>query len=83
MLRWRLAGTEANMPHSRGGSRTAVWPAEIQARNRWSPFQNCLHIEPLVLHMKFLINLKGTFIHGGRQLFSPTFLVEVEGSLLK
>jgi hypothetical protein len=34
-------------------------------------------------HRKFLINLKGSFMHGGWQLFSPTLLVEVEGSLLK
>jgi hypothetical protein len=34
-------------------------------------------------HRKFLINLKGTFMHGGWQLFSPTLLVEVEESLLK
>jgi hypothetical protein len=37
-------------------------------------------------HMEFqifLINLKGPFMHGGRQLFSPILLVEVEGSLLK
>jgi hypothetical protein len=32
---------------------------------------------------KILINLKDTFMHGGRQLFSPTLLIEVEGSLLK
>jgi hypothetical protein len=31
----------------------------------------------------FLINLKGPFMHGGRHLFSPILLVEVEGSLLK
>jgi hypothetical protein len=34
-------------------------------------------------HMKFLINLKGSFMHGAWQLFSLTLLVEVEGSLLK
>jgi hypothetical protein len=30
-----------------------------------------------------VINLKGIFIHGGRQLFSPTLLTKVEVSLLK
>jgi hypothetical protein len=34
-------------------------------------------------HRKFIINLKGPFMHGGWQLFSPTLLVEEEGSLLK
>jgi hypothetical protein len=34
-------------------------------------------------HTKFLINLKGIFMHGGWQLFSPTLLVEVKGSILK
>jgi hypothetical protein len=32
---------------------------------------------------KFLINLKGPFMHGRWQLFSPTMLVEVGESLLK
>jgi hypothetical protein len=40
-------------------------------------------LELLVLaHRKFLIILKGTFMHGGWQHFSPTLVVEVEGSLL-
>jgi hypothetical protein len=34
-------------------------------------------------HIEFLINLIGTFMHDGRQLFSLTLLVDVEGSLLK
>jgi hypothetical protein len=34
-------------------------------------------------HREFLINLKGSFMHDGWQLFSPILLVEVEGSLLK
>jgi hypothetical protein len=34
-------------------------------------------------HRKFLINLKGSFMHGGWQLLSPTMLVELERSLLK
>jgi hypothetical protein len=29
-------------------------------------------------HMEFQINLKVSFMHGGRQLFSLTLLVEVE-----
>jgi hypothetical protein len=33
-------------------------------------------------HREFQINLKDSFIHGGWQLFNPTLLVEVEGSLL-
>jgi hypothetical protein len=33
-------------------------------------------------HREFLINLKGPFMHGEWQLFSPTLLVEVEGRLL-
>jgi hypothetical protein len=33
-------------------------------------------------HRELLINLKGPFMHGEWQLFSPTLLVEVEGSLL-
>jgi hypothetical protein len=46
------------------------------------------HVPPLLellgqAHRKFLINLKDSFMHGGWQLFSPTLLVEVEGSLHK
>jgi hypothetical protein len=33
-------------------------------------------------HREILINLKGPFMHGGWQHFSPTLLVEVERSLL-
>jgi hypothetical protein len=33
-------------------------------------------------HRKFLINIKGSFMHGGWQLFSLNLLVEVEESLL-
>jgi hypothetical protein len=33
-------------------------------------------------NIEFLINLKDTFMHG-RQLFSLTLLVDVDGSLLK
>jgi hypothetical protein len=34
-------------------------------------------------HMGFQIILKGSFMHGGIELFNPTLLVEVEGRLLK
>jgi type III secretory pathway component EscU len=34
-------------------------------------------------HINFLINLKCTFIHIGRQLFSPRLLVEMLKSLFK
>jgi hypothetical protein len=34
-------------------------------------------------HMKFLINLKCSFMDGGWQLFSSILLVEVERSILK
>jgi hypothetical protein len=33
-------------------------------------------------YREFLINLKGQFMHGGYQLFSPTLLMGVEGSIL-
>jgi hypothetical protein len=37
---------------------------------------------PIENSQQFLINLKGTFMYGRWQLFSPTLLVEMEGSLL-
>jgi hypothetical protein len=36
-----------------------------------------------LVHIQFLINLKGPFMHARRKLFSPTLLVEVEDNLLK